>query len=121
MVRHSYIVCVEELEGLNIYDVFLVDSDFKIQWHTLPGVSKVIGKGDKAPRHHFFTISNSERTFKLASQSDKKMMQFIQSIEKMKEITPWSKFHRFDCFAPVRNHVQCQWLVDGVNVPLCQI
>ena len=114
MVRHSYIVCVEEIEGLNIYDVLLVDSDFKVEWHVLPGIRKDIESSSKNAKHHFFTISNAERTFKLVSQSDRKMMQFIQSIQSMRVTTPWSKKHRFDSFAPVRQNVQCQWLVDGV-------
>jgi phospholipase D1/2 len=118
MVRHSYIVCVEELEGLNIYDVLLVDSDFDVQWHALAGLRRDIDVGDKS-RHHFFTISNAERTFKLGSESDKKMMQFIQSIQRMKESSPWAKPHRFDSFAPVRYNVQAQWLVDGVHSQSC--
>jgi phospholipase D1/2 len=113
MVRHSYIVCAEGLEGMNIYDVFLVDSDFKVEWNTLPGLTKSIDTSSKA-KHHFFTISNAERTFRLGSESDNKMMQFIQSIHTMKETTPWACKHRFDSFAPVRQNVQCQWLVDGV-------
>jgi phospholipase D1/2 len=117
MVRHSYIICVEELEGLNIYDVFLVDSDFKIEWHALPGLTKTIEDSDKHSQHqhHFFTISNAERAFKLGSRSDKQMLQFIQSIQMMTAATPWSKKHRFDSFAPIRQNVQCQWLVDGVR------
>ena len=114
MVRHSYIVCVEELEGLNIYDILLVDSDFKVEWHPLPGLTRPVEQSSKPARHHFFTISNAERAFRLASESDKKMMQFIESIQKMKDSTPWSMKHRFDSFAPVRHNVQCQWLVDGV-------
>ena len=114
MVRHSYIICVEEIEGQNIYDVFLVDPDFKVEWHLLSKFNKSDESSSKTRKHHFFTITNAERTFRLASQSDRKMMQFIQSIQKMKQITPWSKRHRFDSFAPVRQNVQCQWLVDGV-------
>jgi phospholipase D1/2 len=114
MVRHSYIVCVEELEGMNIYDVLLVDSDFKVEWSTVPGLRKAAENSNETVKHHFFTVNNAERTFKLGSESDKKMMQFIQSIESMKNTTVWSRKHRFDSFAPVRQNVQCQWLVDGV-------
>lgn len=114
MVRHSYIVCVEELEGMNIYDVLLVDSDFKVEWSAVPGLRKATKNSNETVKHHFFTVNNAERTFKLGSESDKKMMQFIQSIESMKNTTVWSKKHRFDSFAPVRQNVQCQWLVDGV-------
>lgn len=118
MVRHSYIICVEELEGLNIYDVLLVDSDFKVEWHALHGLMKPVEKSSKNAKHHFFSVSNAERTFKLGSESDKKMMQFIQSIQMMKDSTLWSHKHRFDSFAPVRHNVQCQWLVDGVCLML---
>lgn len=117
MVRHSYIVCVEEMEGINIYDVLLVDSDFKVEWHSLPGLHKSPDEAlAKRSKHHFFNVSNSERKFKLGSNSDKKMMQFIQSIQTMKNATPWSKKNRFGSFAPVRENVQCQWLVDGVKI-----
>jgi phospholipase D1/2 len=114
MVRHSYIVCVEELEGMNIYDVLLVDSDFKLESRALADLADPVDAKD-TPKHHFFTICNAERTFRLASESDRKMKQFVESIQMMKEITPWSKKHRFDSFAPVRYDVQCQWLVDGVS------
>jgi phospholipase D1/2 len=100
------------MEGMNIYDVLLVDSDFKVEWNVLPGLHKRI-ENEKHSRHHLFTIQNAERSFKLGSDSDKKMEQFIQSIQMMRDITPWSKRHRFDSFAPVRHGVQAQWLVDG--------
>jgi phospholipase D1/2 len=119
MVRHSYLVCVEEMEGIDIYDVLLVDSDFKVEWHSLSGSHKSLDDPPKdGPKHHFFDVSNGERKFKLGSNSDKKMMQFIQSIQAMKNATPWSQKHRFDSFAPVRENVQCQWLVDGVLSPV---
>ena len=114
MVRHSYIICADELEGLNIFDVFLVDSNFSVHWHVLPGLMKAAEKSSDSAKHHFFTITNEERTFKLGSNSHRKMLQFIQSIQKMMTATPWSKKNRFDSFAPVRQNVQCQWLVDGV-------
>lgn len=101
------------MEGLNIYDVFLVDSDFKVEWNALPGMRSSIEESSRR-RHHFFTITNGERKFKLGSESDKKMMQFIQSIQTMTHATPWAEKHRFNSFAPVRQNVQCQWLVDGV-------
>jgi phospholipase D1/2 len=77
-------------------------------------MDKAVGSRPKSPKHHFFTVSNAERKFKLASNSDKKMMQFIQSIQSMKASTLWSQKHRFNSFAPVRQNVQAQWLVDGV-------
>ena len=119
MVRHSYILCVEQLETIKVYDVFLVDSDFKMEWRPFTGFvrgSEIAEKPAKGGAHHFFTISNAERTFKLGSRSDNKMFQFVESIQKMIDSSPWSKKHRFDSFAPVRTNVQSQWLVDGVDL-----
>jgi len=97
---------------MNIYDVLLVDSDFEITLNALPGVRRRI-ENDKRSSHHLFTIRNAERSFKLGSNGHKKMEQFIESIQMMRELTPWSKKHRFNSFAPVRHGVQAQWLVDG--------
>jgi len=119
MVRHSYLVCVEEIEGLNIYDVLLVDSDFRVEWRALG--TPLTPAMSETSKHHFFIVQNQERRWKLGSASDKKMMQFIQSIQSMRHATPWAQKHRFDSFAPVRQNVQAQWLVDGVRTYLMRL
>ena len=53
----------------------------------VPGLRKAIENSNETVKHHFFTVNNAERTFKLGSESDKKMMQFIQSIQSMKNTT----------------------------------
>ncbi|TIA88119.1 hypothetical protein E3P99_02758 [Wallemia hederae] len=62
---------------------------------------------------HTFYIRNGERRMKLVAKNERQMEQFIQSMMMMKNITSWSKVHRFDSFAPVRLNVSAQWLVDG--------
>jgi phospholipase D1/2 len=119
LVRHSYIVCVDSPEEMNVYDVFLVDSNFNLE-------SKTSGKlKDKKARqvaseakasatgHHQLKLVNSERKMKLLARNDKMLQQFEESITFMSDNTLWSKRQRFDSFAPVRKKIYAQWLVDG--------
>ncbi|KAF3032902.1 Phospholipase D1 [Didymella heteroderae] len=119
LVRHSYIVCVDSPEEMNVYDVFLVDKDFSLE-------SKTTGKNkDKKARqvaseakasatgHHQLKLKNSERKMKLLARNDKMLQQFEESITFMMTNTLWSKPQRFDSFAPVRKKIYAQWLVDG--------
>lgn len=111
LVRHSYIVCVDSPEAMNIYDVFLLDADFKLE------MRKDQSKGTKAKsktlRYHVLKLVNSERKLKLLVQHERHMDQWCASINEIITTSPWSKTHRFDSFAPVRTNVFAQWLVDG--------
>ncbi|KAG9198502.1 Phospholipase D1 [Epicoccum nigrum] len=119
LVRHSYIVCVDSPEEMNVYDVFLVDSNFDLE-------SKWAGKNkDKKARqvaseakasatgHHQLKLINAERKMKLLARNDKMLQQFEESITFMMKNTLWSNRQRFDSFAPVRKKIYAQWLVDG--------
>ncbi|KAK4126702.1 phospholipase D [Parathielavia appendiculata] len=127
LVRQSYIVCVESPENMNIYDVYLVDSKFRIKskskdkhLHLIksrehdegiesldPSVRRPAGK------HHTLKIITSERKVKLFSPNQHLIAQFEESIMEMLKATPWHRENRFGSFAPVRTGVHAQWLVDG--------
>ena len=111
LVRHSYIVCVDSPEAMNIYDVFLLDSDFKLELRK--DQSKGTKAKSKALRHHLLKLNNSERKLKLLVQHERQLDQWYNSINQMINSSPWSKKNRFDSFAPVRTNVFAQWLVDG--------
>ena len=122
LVRHSYIVCVDSPEEMNIYDVFLVDSDFRLQAKKSRGLlrdqsAKDIAKAAKAsaahPQHHSLKIYNSERKLRLLAKNERQLHQFEDSIRFMVSQTPWAEKNRFDSFAPERTKVAAQWLVDG--------
>ncbi|KAL2206132.1 phospholipase D [Sarocladium strictum] len=122
LVRQSYIVCVESPENMNIYDVYLVDSRFSIVSKRSP--LQQIGSSDKkaeidltveAPpeKHHTLTLNTSERKVRLFSRNQAVMRQFEESITSMLKQTIWYEPKRFNSFAPVRQKVFAQWLVDG--------
>ena len=119
-VRHSYVVCVDSPEAMNIHDVFLVDSSFQVRTNRRrlrdqkpKDLAKTAKESAKHPKHHSLRLRNSERKLKLLAKNDRQLHQFEESITFMSQSTPWSKANRFDSFAPVRSDVSAQWLVDG--------
>ncbi|KAF2683081.1 phospholipase D [Lentithecium fluviatile CBS 122367] len=118
LVRHSYVVCVDSPEEMNVYDVFLVDSDFTTESKSQKLKEKkarVIASEAKASAtgHHQLRLVNSERTMKMLAKNDRQLKQFEDSIKFMVQNTEWSNPQRFQSFAPVRKHIYAQWLVDG--------
>ncbi|KAK8240908.1 hypothetical protein IWZ00DRAFT_556256 [Phyllosticta capitalensis] len=114
LVRHSYICCVDSPEEMNIYDVFLVDPDFRID--EKKGAREMASKAKTSaahPKAHQLRLVNSERRLKLLAKNERQMIQFQDSIKFMLSQTEWAKPHRFDSFAPVRYNVWAQWLVDA--------
>ena len=121
LVRHSYVVCVDSPEEMHIYDVFLFDSDFRIQSSKDRSGDKTKAKelaeaakeSAKHPRNHRLKLYNSERKLKLLARNERMLHQFEESIQQMITTSPWTDANRFDSFAPVRQKCFAQWLVDG--------
>ncbi|KAM0282263.1 hypothetical protein ACHAQH_003127 [Verticillium albo-atrum] len=121
LVRSSYIVCVESPENMLVYDVYLVDAKFRIasKKSTLKQIgsknTKEIDLTKEPPpdKHHTLTLHTSERKVKLFSRNQAVLKQFEDSIAEMLKQTKWHTVNRFDSFAPVRQGVFAQWLVDG--------
>lgn len=119
LVRHSYIVCVDSPEEMNVYDVFLVDSDFTIdddhpQKSSQKKARNIASEAKaSATGYHQLRLVNSERTMKLLAKNDRQLKQFEDSIRFMMRNSDWTKPNRFQSFAPVRKRIYAQWLVDG--------
>lgn len=133
LVRESYIVVAESPSTMEVYDVYLVDPSFRVvnKTNKLKRFgAKAIGESDaskrkrkgkdvensdkaKSAKHHTLKIYTSERKIKLYSRKEKIMQQFEGSVQKMLKQTLWAEPHRFDSFAPPRDNVFAQWLVDG--------
>lgn len=120
VVRHSYLVCVDSPEEMNIYDVFMVDSSFQLQTQKKrlrdqkpKDLAKTAKESASHPQHHSLKLSNSERKLKLLAKNERQLHQFEESIRFMSQNTAWVKLNRFGSFAPVRPNVFAQWLVDG--------
>lgn len=134
LVRQSYIACVDSPESIDICDVYLVDSKFDIMVkkkktgqigakesnkeksqavENAEDDDDFLGANSAKKHHHKLTIVNSERKINLYAQQHD-LPQFEESIRSIKQNSPWADENiRFDSFAPVRQNVFAQWLVDG--------
>lgn len=120
LVRHSYVVCVDSPEEMNIYDVFLVDPFFRIQTQKISlrnqkakELARSAKESARHPQHHTLRLENSERRLRLLARNERQLHQFEDSIRFMVTNTPWAKPNRFDSFAPIRHNCFAQWLVDA--------
>ncbi|PWY67571.1 phospholipase D1 [Aspergillus heteromorphus CBS 117.55] len=120
LVRHSYVVCVDSPEEMNIYDVFLVDAFFKLQTQKVSlrnqkakDFAKSATESARHPQHHTLRLENSERKLRLLARNERQLHQFEDSIRFMVNNTPWARPNRFDSYAPVRHKCFAQWLVDA--------
>lgn len=123
LVRHSYIVCVDSPQNVNVYDVFLLDSKWQIQEDkklkqkikdtNVGAIANRAKSRARYPQHHRLKITNSERKVELLAKNERILRQFEESIRYMVNNSLWSRPNRFDSFAPVRQLVYAQWLVDG--------
>ena len=121
LVRESYIAYVTSPEETSLEDVFLVDPDFKFQ-AKLPRIRDQKSAKDMAKTAkeksgkssgHRLKLWNSERTLTLFAKNERQQAQFAESLEKMQRETLWGKPHRFESFAPIRQNVHAEWLVEG--------
>ncbi|KAF2718785.1 phospholipase D [Polychaeton citri CBS 116435] len=122
LVRHSYVVCVDGPESLLPYDVFLVDSDFRIGKKGQTSQKKLSEQSageaarsakEKTKHHLTIRLYNAERKLKLFAKNDRLYLQFMESLQHMHSNTIWANKKRFGSFAPVRKNVWARWLVDG--------
>ncbi|KAI9022223.1 hypothetical protein CLU79DRAFT_719197 [Phycomyces nitens] len=131
IVRESYIVCVNDPHEYDLFDVFLVDSQFEVQrvvgspsqphpkdsrlhaherkaGHAIWSAAKKLSSGKTT-----LAIKNLQGGLYLRAKDERQARQFESSIQKMVRESVWSGFHRFDSYAPVRKGCQTTWFVDG--------
>lgn len=137
VVRDSFILIVEGLYSLQVYDVFLMDQEFEVRqrrhFHrnnkaysgehqsseaaslstAALGERELETQRGTAVRRHAFELVNSERRIRLVAHSEREMEQFFASIRSCASRNVFGQPNRFGSFAPIRRGVCVQWLVDG--------
>lgn len=134
LVRGSYLLYVSDIYSTTPLDVFLVDSHTAIQYnvgsdeksnnndnvslyddgYSIDDDDELkISKSNAIQTHYSIKLENGERSLKLLARSENQAKLWIQSIEIMMKNTIWTKYHRFNSFAPARDNCFAQWFVDG--------
>ncbi|CAG8605205.1 4974_t:CDS:10 [Funneliformis mosseae] len=106
IVRDSYIAFCSHISSTTPADVFLLDRNFQCDKVPIQGFDRVL------TFHGRINIENSSRRIEL--KADTRMLnEFLESIERVKQSSPWVKQHRFDSYAPIRENAKIKWYVDG--------
>ncbi|KAG7753340.1 hypothetical protein KL911_002733 [Ogataea haglerorum] len=140
ILGHSYIMYVADINSTTPLDVFLIDSSFKFTLSgfgdapvTLHNLSEFVKQQlkaeeeeedddedgyveDPAPMHKSYlslTLENSERKLSVMGKSANQMKRWCVAIHETAKETIWSRKHRFESFAPVRDKVFAKWFVDA--------
>lgn len=61
---------------------------------------------------YHITVSNQSRKIEIKG-TKREVDQWLESIEKVQDESPWVQNHRFGSFAPVRHNAKVKWFVDG--------
>lgn len=103
ILRDSYLAFISDVASTRINDVFLFDKNLIVQNKT-PGL---LGK-----YHNHITIANKFRRFEIKG-GRREIEQWMKSIQRVLDDSPWVKNHRFGSFAPVRHNSKVRWFVDA--------
>lgn len=61
---------------------------------------------------YHIAVYNESRKIEIKG-TKREIDQWLESIEKVRDESPWVQNHRFGSFAPVRNNAKVKWFVDG--------
>ncbi|KAI9309557.1 hypothetical protein BJ944DRAFT_154121 [Cunninghamella echinulata] len=103
IIRDSYIAFCKDIGSTSPTDVLLFGKSFQVS-KSPPGILKRY--------HHHITLSNQFRRIEIKG-SKREVEEWLESIKKVQENSPWVKNHRFGSFAPIRYDSKVKWFVDG--------
>lgn len=101
MPLYSYVAFCDDIASPTPSDVLLLDNTFTVKLSE-PGLF----------RSHHMTLSTRYREIEIKG-SQREVEEWMESIEKVKQDSPWIKKHRFGSFAPIRHNAKVKWFVDG--------
>lgn len=70
--------------------------------------------------HDHITMENNFRRFTIRG-SKRQVGEWMESIKKVQQESPWVKNHRFGSFAPIRHHAKVKWFIDGEGTGLLSL
>ncbi|KAK4519852.1 60S ribosomal protein L21A [Mucor velutinosus] len=104
ILRDSYMAFCTDTASSTPTDVLLFDNGLKIDIQE-PRV--YLGS-------YHISISNESRKIEIKG-TKREVDQWLESMEKVRNESPWVQNHRFGSFAPVRANAKVKWFVDAEN------
>ncbi|CDH50884.1 phospholipase d1 [Lichtheimia corymbifera JMRC:FSU:9682] len=103
ILRDSYIAFCEDVASTSPTDVFMFDKSLYV-FAREPGLF--------SGYHDHITMENNFRRFTIRG-SKRQVGEWMESVKKVQQESPWVKNHRFGSFAPIRHHAKVKWFIDG--------
>ncbi|KAI9280713.1 hypothetical protein BY458DRAFT_430498 [Sporodiniella umbellata] len=104
LLRDSYIAFCKDASSGVPTDILLFDSSLKFEVRE-PRV--YLGS-------YHIKIRNQSREIEIKG-TKREVDQWVQSIQKVKNESPWVRHNRFGSFAPIRHNAKVKWFVDAEN------
>lgn len=100
----SYMAFCKDIGSTSPTDVLLFDRHFKADSssHFLTPYNQ-----------HHITIQNGSRKIDIKGPATRVIEDWMASIKRVQNESPWVKHHRYDSFAPIRHNAKAKWFVDG--------
>ena len=105
VLRSSYLTYLDHIDQTQPSDVLLFDQHFRLE------IENEGSKNLLKPLR--ITIKNGSKFIEVRPEKNSQTPFWIKQLINLSEICPWTRSHRFNSFAPIRENCQLDWLIDG--------
>lgn len=105
VLRSSYLTYLDHIDQIIPSDVLLFDQHFKLE---------IENEGSKNLLKPFrLTIRNGSKVLEVRPENNSQMPYWVSQLTDLTKKCLWTRSHRFNSFAPIRENCQLDWLIDG--------
>lgn len=105
VLRSSYLAYLDHIDQTLPSDVLLFDQHFRL---------KIENEGRKNLLKPLrVSIINGSKLLEVRPEKNSQMPYWISQLTELTINCPWTRSHRFNSFAPIRENCQLDWLIDG--------
>ena len=105
VLKSSYITYLNHIDETIPNDVLLFDQHFKLE------IENEGSKNLLKPLR--LTIRNGSKFLEVRPENNSQMPYWIKQLTSLTQKCSWTRSHRFNSFAPIRENCQLDWLIDG--------
>ena len=105
ILRSSYLAYLDHIDQTLPSDVLLFDKHFRLE------IENEGSKNLLKPLR--VTIRYGSKFLEVRPKNNSQMPYWIKQLSDLAKNCPWTRSHRFNSFAPIRENCQLDWLIDG--------
>lgn len=105
VLRSSYLVYLDHIDQTLPSEILLFDQHFQLE------IENEGSKNLLKPLR--VKITNGSKLLEVRPERNSQMPYWIKQLSDLTTNCPWTRSHRFNSFAPIRENCQLDWLIDG--------